>query len=186
MTTTEPSGQNPVAPPPVTDIIQRLDAWQAATAETSSALQAERVEAEAQFHRLESPNAILEYIDFFHGFFADAVEQVVRVSAELAQSPRPEHADTLRQLASNAALEGRRCGIFRDKWINRTLPHEQVRPMLNRISTLSRDRLAAHRDLNAAADALLQIIGPPAPPPAPGDSMDRRALFNRILGREGR
>jgi hypothetical protein len=170
----------------VAELVERLQSWEAATRETAAALQAERQEAGAQAKMLESPAAIAEYIDFFLGFFSRAVDEVARVTAELAEGPRQDHVDSLRQLASNAAVEGRRCGVFRDKWINRTLPYEQVRPMLNRVSNLSRDRLAAHRDLGAAADGLLQIIGPPAHPPAPGEALDRRALFNRILKRDGR
>ena len=38
----------------------------------------------------------------------------------------------------------------------------------------------------AAADALMQVLGPPAPPPAPGEPTDRRALFNRLLRRDNR
>lgn len=187
MTSTNEPPQSPEAAlPSAAEVAERLRAWQAETVETAGALLAERDEAEAQAKLLESPTAILEYIDFFLGFLSRAADEVARTAAEVAEEPRQEHIDTLRQLASNAAVEARRCGQFRDKWINRTLPYEQVRPMLNRISTLSRDRLAAHRELHAAADALLQICGPPVPPPAPGDPIDRRALFNRILRRDSR
>ncbi len=185
MTSEQPVGdQN--APSTVPDVVERLRQWQTATGEAIAALRAERQEAEAQSNRLESPQAVLEYVDFFLERFTGAVADVGRIAGELAAGPRQEHIDALRQLASNAAVEQRRCVTFRDKWINRTLPYEQVRPMLNRMSTLSRDRLSAHRELNAAADSLPQIIGPPAPPPAPGDALDRRALFNRFLRRDGR
>jgi hypothetical protein len=183
---TEQPAEGAAAPPTVADIARRLGQWQAATLDLAAVLGADRREVETQSNRLESPVAILAYVDFFLDAFARAAAEVGRVAGELASGPRQEHVDALRQLASNAAVEQRRCGIFRDKWINRTLPYEQVRPLLNHISTITRDWIAAHRELHAAADGLLQTFGPPSPPPTPGDAMDRRALFNRLLRRDER
>lgn len=174
------------AEPGVAEVVGRLAQWQAATQDVVAALEAERRETESHANRLESPSAILEHIDFFVGVFGRAIAEVDQIAQELPAGVRQEHVDALRQLASNAAVEQRRSVVFRDKWINRTLPYEQVRPMLNRISTLSRDRLNAFRELNGVADTLLQSVGAPPPPPAPGDPMDRRALFNRFLRRDGR
>src|SRR6185436_2455376 len=95
---------------------------------------------------------VLQFIDFFATFFADAVAVFERVRAELQQPPQGVHAEALRQVASNAALEQRRCLQFRDKWINRPLPYEDVRPLLTEIVNLATNGLAAFRDLTPIAD----------------------------------
>lgn len=171
-------------PPSTTigDLAARLRDWQAATEAAIAALRADRDDAEAQSQRLESPTAVLQYVDFFVDRFVYAAGEAARIAVELEAGPRREHAEVLRRLASEAAGEEQRCVTFRDKWINRILPYEQVRPLLNRIASFSRNRLAAFRELNEIADQLLQVIGVTAPP-SPGRPMDRRALFNRILGR---
>lgn len=170
---------------PLPAVIEQLGQWRAATIDVVAALAADRQDAEGMSSRLESPKAVYEYIDFFVDAFTSAIAEVEGLAAELAQGPRQAHVDALRQLASNAAVEQRRCGQFRDKWINRPLPYEQVRPLLNHISTTTRDHLHAHRDLQGAAERLQPLLGAVQPPPAPGEVMDRRALFNRMFRRTG-
>ena len=68
--------------------------------------------------------------------------------------------------------------------INRPLPYEQERPLLNRISNETRDQLADYRELTLAATRLAALAGPlSAPEPPPAKTMGRRALFNRLFGK---
>ena len=88
------------------------------------------------------------------------------------------------QVASNAAVEQRRCLQFRDKWINRPLPYEDVRPMLTDIVNTAAHRLIDYRDVNPIADdleALARLIRP-APKEETGP-LDRRQLFIKWFGR---
>ena len=148
------------------------------------ALAALRARAEESAARLESPNAVLEFIDFFTGFFTEAAATFHRVAGELVTGPSRAHVDALRQIASNAAAEQRRVLRFRDKWINRPLPYEDVRPLLTDISNQARDRLAACRDLGAAADLLDRLAAADAPAPADeGRALGRRELFTKWFGR---
>jgi hypothetical protein len=152
--------------------------------ERIDALSAYRERAEAHQQQLESPRAVSEYIAFFADFFERAAGELDRVAEELPAGLRQSHVDALRQLASNAAAEGRRCVQFRDKWINRPLPYEAVRPLLNQLSIDTRDQLAELRELTKTADQLKTLAGPEGPPPDPPDALGRRELFNRILGRD--
>jgi hypothetical protein len=163
-------------------VTERLARWQAGVLEAVAALETDRRQAEAHAAHLESPGAIAAYVDFFVDLFLHASADVRRISDELAAGARPDHVDALRGTAASAATEQRRSVTFRDKWINRPLPYDDVRPLLTHISTVSRDALTSFRDLAGAADALAQVLGAPPAPPAPGDAMDRRALFNKILG----
>lgn len=167
-----------------------LSQWRADTLETLDALSVCRQRVEESAKRLESPQAVVEYIDFFSGFLTEAAGILERVASDLPQGLQRTHVDALRQLASNAAVEQRRILKFRDKWINRPLPYEDVRPLLNQIASATRDRLADYRQLNDAAARLEQIAGPePTPPGDAGDAgddrraLDRRALFTKWFGR---
>ena len=92
--------------------------------------------------------------------------------------------DVLRQVAANCRTEQRRCLIFRDKCINRPLPHESMRSLLNDISVTTRDQLTAFFDFNNAAAKLERIINTIEPQPEPDKRvMGRRQLFTSIFSK---
>ena len=92
------------------------------------------------------PDAALEYIDFFTDVFSRAAADLERVVAEVPQGVQRAHVDMLRQIASNAAAEQRRCLLFRDKWISRPLPYEQI----GRCSTRSRRTRATNSTITVS------------------------------------
>jgi len=167
---------------PVDPVLGDIRRSRSETMETIELLRTSRQQISDQSARLESPTAIIQYIDFFIDLLTRVSADLERVAAELPGGPSRAHLETLRQIASNAAAEQRRCLMFRDKWINKPLPYEDMRRLLNQISVDSRDQLTAYRSLNAAADRLDQIAGPPPKPPDDG-RLDRRALFTRWFGK---
>ena len=143
----------------------------------------EQVEAEAA--ALENPRAVLEYIDFFNELVSRTISECERIAAGLRQGIAAADLDALRQIASNAAAEQRRCLMFRDKCINKPLPQERLRPLLNEISVTTRDQLTAFRDLNTVAEKLAAQVQT-APPPADDEKkgFDRRALFTKFFNKD--
>jgi hypothetical protein len=164
------------------DVVEQLQRSRSETLETMEVLRSSRQQIEEHANKLEGPRAALEYIDFFLEFFTAAAANLERISAELPRGLTGAHLDLLRQIASNASIEQRRCLVFRDKWINKPLPDERMRPLLNQLSTDSRDQLAAYRGLNNAAVTLQALAGLDERP-ADGRKLDRRALFTRWFGR---
>jgi hypothetical protein len=163
-------------------ILEDLQRSRSETLETIELLQVSRQKVEENERQLESPKAVLEYLDFFLDRFGGIATALEWLAAELPAGPKPEHLDSLRQIANNAAADQRRCVMFRDKWINRPLPFEQVRPLLNQISVDSRDQLMAYRSLLHAADRLQAGMGTDLKA-ADSDKLDRRALFTRWFGK---
>jgi hypothetical protein len=163
-------------------VLDRLRACRAGTLASVQALTALGVEAAAQEKHLESPAGVREYLAYFLDLFGRIVVDLDRVVAEMARAPKRRHVEEIRQIASNAGADSRRCLQFRDKWINRPLPYEQVRPMLSAISNTSRDQLAAYRELFALADRLHVIAG--LDQPDRNRAIGRRALFERLIGRD--
>jgi hypothetical protein len=168
----------------VYDIQVRLELWRDNAHGTVETLATLRQKTEDSSRRLESPPSVLQFIDVLSVFFKDAAEVFERVRTELEQAPQGVHAEALRQVGSNASLEQRRCLQFRDKWINRPLPYEDVRPLLTEIVNAAANRLAEYRDLSPIAnelEALARLIHPP--PPDEGRALDRRQLFTKWFGR---
>jgi hypothetical protein len=164
------------------DIVEQLQRSRSDTLEAIELLRSSRQQIEEHAKQLEGPRAALEYIDFFLDFFTGAVADLERVCAELPRGLTGAHLEVLRQIASNASIEQRRCLLFRDRWINKPLPDERMRPLLNQLSTDSRDQIAAYRSLNNAAAGLQALAGLDERS-ADDRKLDRRALFTRWFGR---
>jgi hypothetical protein len=165
----------------VEDVREHLLLWRSETVETVDLLRFHRQRVEERSHLLENPRAVLEYVDFFIDLFTSIASDLEGIAAALPDHVAAEHPAALRQIASNAAVEQRRCLVFRDKAINRPLPHEQVRPLLNQISIDTRDQLLDYGDLTLAAARLDMRLGTPPPNPRADNVFDRRALFARFL-----
>ena len=177
------------AEPATVDQVQvHLEKWRADTAASRSTLLTLRQRVEEVARQLENPNAAFEYIDFFSDMFDRVTADLDAVLASLPDQFSPEHADTLRQIASNGAVEQRRTVSFRDKWVNKPLPYEQVRPLLTQLATDVRDQLSDYKDLTMAAARLMELFFPPKPTEPtttetkPADrGFDRRALFTKLI-----
>jgi hypothetical protein len=167
----------------VDDILEHLRAWVASTRDTIESLRVARQGVEDNAGQFESPGAALEYIAFFEDVFSRTASDLERVVAQVPHGVQRAHVDLLRQIASNAAAEQRRCLLFRDKWISRPLPYEQIRPLLNQIAAGTRDQLGDYGELKNAAARLEELVGPEAKPREEGRTLDRRALFTRWFGR---
>jgi hypothetical protein len=164
----------------VEDITAHLRLWRSDTAATGIRLTALRQRVEAGAKQLENPNAACEYLDFFSGLFHRFGSEFERVASELASGgAQPEHVDALRQIASNSAAEQRRTVSFRDKWINKPLPYEQMRELLTQIAADVRDQLEDYRQLTPAAARLEELTRPA--PREDERGFDRRALFTRLI-----
>jgi hypothetical protein len=163
-------------------VVAHLQQWRVDTLRTLETLQSLRQKVEETSRQLENPKAAFEYLEFFSGFLTSASEELQAMEQQLTAGATAELADRMRQLANNGAAEQRRTVMFRDKWVNKPLPFEQVRPMLTQIASDVRDQLADYKDLVAAAGRVLQLAPPPPPPPEPKpESFDRRALFRKIV-----
>lgn len=169
--------------PTVETVIQQLAARRADAVVTLSMLRDQRGRVEADAARFENPGLVLEYLDFFITAVDEVVAALDRMSDELRTRVQRAHIDLLRQVAANCRVEQRRCLVFRDRCINRPLPDEQMRPLLNDISVTTRDQLTAFYDFNSAAARLEQIVNTlqPEPEPDPKRTLGRRALFTRLF-----
>lgn len=166
------------------DVAEQLGARKTDALNTLEMLRAQRVKVVEASAKFENPQAVLDYVDFFIPAFEEVVAEVDRISSEIVVRVKRAHIDVLRQVAANCRTEQRRCLIFRDKCINRPLPHESMRSLLNDISVTTRDQLTAFFDFNNAAAKLERIINTIEPQPEPDKRvMGRRQLFTSIFSK---
>ncbi len=163
------------------DVVEQLAARKADAVHTLETLRAHRAKVVEESAKFENPKAILDYVDFFIPAFEEVVVACDTLSDQIVVKVQRAHIDLLRQIAANCRVEQRRCLVFRDKCINRPLPHETMRPLLNDISVTTRDQLTAFYDLNNAAAKLEQIINTMEPEPEPKRVMGRRQLFSNLV-----
>ncbi len=165
-------------------VVTHLREWVGDTTRTREQIQVWRQQIEAISRQLENPKAAVEYLDFFDGFFSRAVDELTAIADALPAGFAPAHADTLRQLASNALAEMRRTVMFRDKWVNKPLPYETVRPVLSQMAGDVRDQLNDYREMTIAANVLVELnTAPPAgaPKETRTEGLGRRELFSRLV-----
>ena len=159
--------------------VEELRAAAAGAQGAVAALRDLRAQVDDHQQQLENPNAVREYIDFFRDFLTRAASELTTIAGELGSPIQPAQLDALRQIASNSAAEQRRAGLFRDKWINKPLPYETMRPLLSGISNTTREQIESLRRLSETA-AKLQALNTPDEPLDP-KGRDRRELFNRLF-----
>jgi hypothetical protein len=160
-------------------VMQQLRArWNGARG-AAAALRELRGQVDANERQLEGPNAARDYIDYFADLFERFAAEIERIASELGEGVQRAHVDALRQIANNSAADQRRAGMFRDKWINKPLPYETMRPLLSSISNTTRDEINALRTLTEVAAALEPELARPQQEP-PG-ALDRRQLFTRLF-----
>jgi hypothetical protein len=163
----------------VDELIEALNVGQTRAVAAMASLRALRHQVEENVRQLEGPNAAFEHIDFFVDMFGRAADEIGRIIGDLPQGIRRVHSDALRQIASNSAVEQRRSVLFRDKWINKPLPYEKMRPVLNEISNTVREQLDVFRGLTDIASALDALLA--KADEKEGKGFDRRALFTRLF-----
>lgn len=164
-----------------------LEAWHSDVQSTIETLVAVQAQVDTRSTKLESPRAALEYLDGFQRFFERACADLRGVQNGLGEGRREDQIATLHRLTEAAAVEERRVVAFRDKWINKPLPYEEVRPLLTQMATCVTDQLTDLHELPLAAAKLAElefpVQGAAQAPPDDDHSrpaLDRRALFTRI------
>lgn len=167
--------------PTLPDVVAQLGARKADAVTTLAMLGALRERVVEGSARLENPRLVLEYVDYFAQAIHDVVDVLDQLILELPQRADAAQVQLLREIAANCRTEQRRCLIFRDQCINRPLPDEQMRPLLNDVSVTTRDQLTAFYDLGSAAARLERILPAGAPAAEARRVLDRRQLFTRLF-----
>jgi len=154
---------------PMEAILSRLRNWRENTASTVKELSQLRTEVEANQDRLDWPQEILEYIDFFIDLLGRYVGDFDRLLTELPRSVSEAHVQIVRQIYDSASHEERHCVRFTNEHINRHLKDESLRWLVDNIYSESRDVLIDYKDLSNLVPRLRTYVGTVNPSAADDD-----------------
>lgn len=140
------------------DIVDHLRDWQRWTASTISKLEEYRSEVERRAELLESPRDVQSYLDYFIDLLKRYESDLGRLVGELPSGVRSRHVEIVKQLYESSRFEEDRCVSFKRDFIERRLPHEEMRYLLDHIYAESRDQLIDFRDLSNVAARLRTFV----------------------------
>ena len=94
---------------PLSTILERLGARKADALTTLEMLRAQRARVVDESAKFESPQAILEYLDFFIPAFVEVVREIERIAAAIPGKVLRSHVDVLRDIASYCRISDHFC-----------------------------------------------------------------------------
>ena len=136
------------------DICDHLREWHAYTQDAISALEKCGVEVDKNAHLLQNPREIRRYIAFFLDLFWRYLGDLERLLRELPSGVRQRHVEMVMQIYRSSELEQDHCIKFKNDFIEKSLPDEEVRLLLDEIYKESRQQLIDFADFSNLAPRL--------------------------------
>lgn len=141
------------------DIIQHLRDWERATKETIVLLQEYRVTANNKAELLENSTEIISYLSFFISLFSRYLSDLQRLLQEVPLGITEAHVEVVNQLYRSSKNEDSITVNFKNDWVYKSLPHEEMRALLDSIYAETRNLLIDYRDLSNIVPRLKTFIG---------------------------
>ncbi len=141
------------------DICHHLREWEKLTRDTIGQLEKYRAAAKAKAALLESHREVISYINFFIDLFSRYLSDIQRLLQELPSGATEAHVEIVRQLYLSSKNEDRVAIQFKNDWVHKALPHEEMRPLLDNIYGYTRNVLVNYSDLSNLVPRLKTFIG---------------------------
>jgi len=154
---------------PREDILEHFREWLARTTRMIERLKSYREKVNAQEALFENPREVVQFIDFFIDLFTRYSGDLQRLVSEMPEAITQAHIEIIEQLYSSSKHEERYTITFKQDWVHKSLPHEEVRPLLGDIYGKTRDLLIDYRDMSNLVPRLRVFLATEhhAPPPIP-------------------
>jgi hypothetical protein len=172
------------------DIQADFNGWLTNTTKTIQSLQNYRKEAKSSSALLENPTEIISFIEYFIDLFSRYENDIKRLNSEIKKEVTPSHIEIISQLYKSSKIEEQSTINFKNDWVYKALPHEEMRTLLDNIYGDVRDMLIDYKDLSNLIPRLKTFIrSSPASTEAFPDLHLKPNFFgiglnlNRILGR---
>jgi hypothetical protein len=146
---------------PMADIIRHLKDWRDNTRKTHDALVKLQKQAEQNKGKLENADAVIAYCEHFIDIFDRYAGDFDRLIDELPKGVRTRHLEILGQLFDNSREQSRASIDFKNDWVYKGLPHEDMRPMLDSIYEESRSMMDDYLDLGNLHRRLKTFVDDP-------------------------
>ena len=140
-------------------ILSHLRGWRHSTADTIKTLRGLHDQVEAHKEKLDWPNEIIWFIDFFIDLFKRYAGDFARLLKELPHNVSDAHVQIVRQIYDSSKLEERLCVKFKQEHIELRLKDESLRWLVDRIYAETRDMIIDYRDLSNVVPRLRTFVG---------------------------
>ena len=141
------------------DIVLHVNQWQATTEQTIVDLRKYLEKAKQQSELLENPREITSFLDYFIDLFSRYLNDIGRLAREIPKGVTAAHIEIVQQLYRSSKLEEQATIRFKQDWVYKRLPHEEARPLLDKIYGDTRDQLIDYRDLSNVIPRLRTFVG---------------------------
>lgn len=130
------------------DITQHPRDWEKSTRETIMLLEKYRNSAEEKSGLLENPREVISYLNFFIDLFSRYLGDLQRLVREIPFGVTKAHIEIVNQLYHSSKIEDKTTVHFKNDWVYKSLPHEEMRSLLDAIYAETRNMLIDYRDLS--------------------------------------
>lgn len=144
---------------PMSVILSHLRGWRTATADTIENLRAFQDRAERERKKLDGPEDILSYIQYFTSLFERYLGDFERLLNELPHGVSAAHVEIVQQMYSSSKSEEQLCINFKHEHIERSLKDESLRGLIDDVYGESRQMLIDCRDLSNLTPRLRTFVG---------------------------
>lgn len=141
------------------DICRHLQEWEKVTNNTISQLEKYRAIVNSKSELLENSREVLAYINFFTNLFSRYLSDIQRLVREVPSGVTEAHIEMVSQLYRSSEIEDHVAVRFKNKWIEKLLPHEEMRPLLDDVYAETRGMLIDYKDLCNLAPRLKTFVG---------------------------
>lgn len=140
-------------------ILAHLSDWRDSTADTIKNLKNLRDQVETNRNKLDRPNEIIDFIDYFVDLFKRYEGDFARLLAEMPRGVNDAHVQIMRQIYDSSKLEERLCVTFKQDHIELSLKDESLRWLVDKIYQETRGMIIDYCDLSNAVPRLRTFVG---------------------------
>jgi len=132
---------------PLKDILYNFEKRISFSLKTISNLQKYEIQVKNNDKLIENSNCVLDFIGHFIDVFSRYNNDIRTLIHELPNGMRESHIEILNQLYESSISEEKYTISFKGDWVHKPLPHEEMRPLLDRIYSETRGLVGDYSDL---------------------------------------
>ncbi len=140
------------------DIAAHLRDWHDSTARAIEFLERQIPVSEERAKLLVNPAEVTRYVAYFIDLFKRYLADLERLVKEIPTGVQEKHVEVVSQLFNSSQAEEHYCVRFKNDFVYKPLPNEEMRPFLDDIYVETRDQLIDYKDLSNLVSRLRTFV----------------------------
>lgn len=142
------------------DILSDFEGWLKLTSKTIEKLQGYITKVEGNKDLIENPREVLSFLHFFINLFERYRNDLETLINEMPAGVVEAHIEIVKQLYESSKLEEDYTIRFKNDWVHKSLPYEEMRLLLDDIYGETRNIIVDYRDLSNIISRLKTFLRP--------------------------